>query len=741
MNIQACSTKLKSVLKIIYLIAPIAVAVWFVFSCQAFYTSFLKLGGISSYSGYIVSLLFSYLLTGIIAGSQAQNKPVEKALVLGVSSAIIGVAPYIVVASVVNKYTDDIQMLYFLASFAVGFSTVVEGLLLTLLYYLAIKKSTTRFAKLGSIIVIIVMLLMTISGALTVYQNNPYASNSHKIYRALHGLGGYSTSNADIKYSFAYATDKITRSEMLPEYEQFDIKLAKNEWESLQLIVAASIDTSITIEVTPFTNASGESLATTIALEHYLDLPLPGNGIHYQYPDGLIPITKDTDISLEKDMLQAFFIETRSLEDTTAGEYTASVIVRDGDGIVLEKNISATVWDFALPKTHYSSTAVGLDTRSSLHELGIETPTFYNDNEDNMVLGYGYNTWKYFYDGTINLADYPEIEELYKASYDYLLEHGLCANFLPYDLLDQRTDEEGILLVDKYLDDPRVTTFCIPYPRDDDEKLVAYFEKATSNPEWAEKAYFYPVDEPMDIYRKESYDAIVSRLNRLLGEGNYNMITPMCEMVSTDWYTGAPIYQFEMQKEDNSWICPQTYFYYNQEYVSEITRLVAEEGKMAWWYVCNGPREEDGYCNLFVQQESIKHRILFWQQFDYDVDGFLYYFANVWTERGTKNPWNTNDLLTTAISGYGISPSGDGTLIYPGVDIGTPGVPAATIRLKNITAGLEDYDYLTMAEAKLGRAAVDNIVDKVTSHLTSYTTDHEVLEAVRREVGDALAAK
>ena len=54
---------------------------------------------------------------------------------------------------------------------------------------------------------------------------------------------------------------------------------------------------------------------------------------------------------------------------------------------------------------------------------------------------------------------------------------------------------------------------------------------------------------------------------------------------------------------------------------------------------------------------------------------------------------------------------------------------------------MEDYDYFTLAEAKLGRAWVDERIAKVTSSLTEYTSDHAAFEQVRREIGEALSEK
>lgn len=78
--------------------------------------------------------------------------------------------------------------------------------------------------------------------------------------------------------------------------------------------------------------------------------------------------------------------------------------------------------------------------------------------------------------------------------------------------------------------------------------------------------------------------------------------------------------------------------------------------------------------------------------------------------------------------------------IYPGGYIGIDG-PVSTMRLFNIADGMEDYDYFTLAEAKLGRAWVDERIAKVTSSLTEYTSDHAAFEQVRREIGEALSEK
>ena len=53
--------------------------------------------------------------------------------------------------------------------------------------------------------------------------------------------------------------------------------------------------------------------------------------------------------------------------------------------------------------------------------------------------------------------------------------------------------------------------------------------------------------------------------------------------------------------------------------------------------------------------------------------------------------------------------NGEGSLFYPGKDAGIDG-PVASIRLKNLRDGMEDYEYFVLLQQRAGRQAVDEIV-------------------------------
>jgi hypothetical protein len=77
---------------------------------------------------------------------------------------------------------------------------------------------------------------------------------------------------------------------------------------------------------------------------------------------------------------------------------------------------------------------------------------------------------------------------------------------------------------------------------------------------------------------------------------------------------------------------------------------------------------------------------------------------------------------------------GDGSLLYPGKKVGIDG----SVRLEALRDGLEDFDYLTLAEQKLGAAATRKFVARIARSLTDFEQSPAQLEQVRRKLGDAL---
>lgn len=133
--------------------------------------------------------------------------------------------------------------------------------------------------------------------------------------------------------------------------------------------------------------------------------------------------------------------------------------------------------------------------------------------------------------------------------------------------------------------------------------------------------------------------------------------------------------------------------YDTNEWDYETCRARQKEGEQVMWYVAAVPSYP--YPNVHIDSELIESRIMFWMTWKYQIDGWEYYYVNLWASnfygKGGKKwpdvPWDPYSFLTK-INNY----NGDGLLIYPGPDM----VPYGSIRLKNIYDGIEDYEMLNL---------------------------------------------
>lgn len=353
---------------------------------------------------------------------------------------------------------------------------------------------------------------------------------------------------------------------------------------------------------------------------------------------------------------QPLFITIYVPKEAKAGRYTGNIeIISDGEGKV-EVPVSLEVWDFVLP----------------------DKP--------------------------------PSAKQMFQKYYWFLVEHRISPYYIPVDILSPEAD--------KYLNDPRVTTFIINYS-DDVEEMRKRVEHARKKG-WLNKAYFYPLDEPVT---KEQYDELKRRVEKI------KSIDPNLRIVSP-FYRG-PDFKDESAYEAldgiiNIWCAVSSYFDPQKQLAKKA------KGESSWWYVCCGPGSP--YANFHITMDAIDHRILMWQQKKYQVDGLLYWGANYWL--GTSDPWE--DMATVKE----INPNlyGDGSLLYPGKKIGVDG-PVSSLRLEMIRDGFEDYEYLTLLEKLAGREEVERVIGEVVTDMTHFTKDPALLEKVREMIAKEIVKK
>lgn len=484
----------------------------------------------------------------------------------------------------------------------------------------------------------------------------------------------------------------------------YTVYMAKAEVEDAQIVISSeNAKSGLSVVCTPLSNGNGYEIDTEIYREYYIKC-----GKKY-YPDPIAPMNETTKtFDVEAGKSQAMFIRMKTAKDTPAGDYEGVVSVREGEKTVKQLRLFAHVWDIELPEV-LTGAAVS----------GMGSGDIYRFHDNN------------------NGTDY------YKKYYDFLLDYHVNAYELPYDVLDERADA--------YMSDPRVKFFRLPYIGDDG-KMVAWYNKLKTNEEWFNKAYFYPYDEPGSVDALNQMAGFCMRIRRLCP--GIKIVVPFFMDVQYDDERDQIAFMSEFI---DIW-CPKTFCYtktedrangrkllYNAKqrkaypYFGDRMKEEAAGGDQVWWYVCWEPGIP--YLNMYVDMPGLYNKLLFWQQKQYDVTGFLYWSCTFW-ER-VENPW-TN--MATVGKDYRTGQTwlsekvfGDGSLLYPGSVQGVDGA-CGSFRLTMIRDGIEEYEMLTMLEAAAGREKTDEIIKTVSENIVNFTSDEEAMVNARITLGNTLEA-
>ena len=480
--------------------------------------------------------------------------------------------------------------------------------------------------------------------------------------------------------------EKVVGEKDKPNGTTTDIELhmSKNEKEGFNVVVKSeNAAEGLKLELI-------EGATDGISVE-YLETYLIPCGSRYSYPDPIVP--SDGTFSVEAGISKSILVRFETTADTEAGDYVFKFALNDPNGKrVQEYTVTLTVWNITLPENVTTESAIGISVDYMLHKEKVP--------------------------GRLK-------EKYYVAYYEMLLDYGLTAYGLPYDILNEKAD--------KYMSDPRVTSFKVPH-NVSDEKLAQYYEKLSTNKEWMDKAYFYPFDEPTTTEHLNEIKSICSRLKTLCPE--INIMIPF--FVNTKYDANND--EVDVLSEYVGTWCPKSACW-NESFMANPLgrpsfgdRMLEEkeDGDKLWWYVCWEPGPP--YNNLYVNEPGLDHIKLFWQQYDAGVEGFLYWSSTYWCY--VDDPWK--DMAT--VQGW-LSDSvfGDGSLFYPGRNVGIEG-PVASLRLDCIRNGIEDIELLKLAEEKLGKAWVDEQLDNVTKSVTNHTKKNNVYNETRIAIGEALEA-
>ena len=513
----------------------------------------------------------------------------------------------------------------------------------------------------------------------------------------------------------------------------FVMKLARNEKESCQAILFSDAGhEGLKVTLTPFANAKGETLDSTLLFEDYIKLTESKMLI----PDRLPPIEKIGSFKIKQNERQGVYIEVGTDENTAAGIYRARLDVTDESGAVVKRAyVYADVWDFTIPVETHVRTAVGL----GLYD------------------GYNRRAKGSEKDPTQSYIDY----------YEYFLDNRINPWSIPYDPIDERADE--------WMSDPRVNTFLVSggyaggvYDNGlaagavKEDKVAAIYEKIKDNDVWMDKTLFYLTDEP-GCYWPEAdghFDDRIAQMKSIREQidrcfPDATIIVPthvnfwqdqgcanhghrdVLDLVAE--YATAPCPKIDM-------FMPRSYFtqsspptyqptyengYWEIDNTTEIIDTYGTifdrmadwraRGHEVWWYNVTADADSP-FVNVSLGIPNMQNRMLWWLGEKYDMDGWLLWATTEWTSmrRNTLDDKN-------------------GCLVYPGDDFGVDG-PIACQRTGVIRDGLEDTEYLLLAKTLLGEDKVNEYIDALVTNVYTFETDADVFSALRERLGDEIEA-
>ncbi|MBE6714962.1 MAG: DUF4091 domain-containing protein [Ruminococcaceae bacterium] len=526
--------------------------------------------------------------------------------------------------------------------------------------------------------------------------------------------------DSGLKLWFDYATEKIspdvTESTGM---ESFSVYMAKNEIENAQLVLSSENDMEgLNIKLGGFENENGESLSCDVFIQLYHDC-----GSFGYVPDAIPPLSAYGDFSLSANTSQAFLVKITTEATTESGWYSSDLWVVDAEGREIKyTKIFVYVWDFALSEATACATSINLD--------------------------YGYLK------NLCAAGDDEAALALYKNYYDYLLENRVSAYYLPYQLHKTEALE--------YMDNPRVTSFQYASPEGSALNPQVYAKLFTSvfageeNAHRFNKAYYFAnvvdADSPEDLEAlRSAYDSIVSTVSKYdLSYTDEYLWFISSYIFDIDYTTpeGNVIDQIDYYDDFVNLLCSKTFAYTGSEELSTPGSKVLQplkwnsvygtfkermasfkaDGNKLWWFISWDV--EAPYINYYMQTDGVLQRILFWQQYDNGVEGFLYNFANFWAVDG-RDPYKNNITNSAYPNAHGES-----ILIYPGNAYGLD-IPVGSLRLEAMRDGIEDYQLFYMLDS-MRNNLTDPIIDRMTTGMVTYSSSDKDYYEARIALGNAV---
>jgi hypothetical protein len=555
------------------------------------------------------------------------------------------------------------------------------------------------------------------------------------------GLAVMTAEAATIELKALPPTVRVRQEGTFSGADTVEISAARGEVESFQVVVTASDGNlrSVSAEMSPLKKETGASIpAKSIALYREVFIPVRHSWPQATEPPGLIadplvpfvnPYTGErvpeprwrdkgmegsrfgaVGFDLWQERHQPLWVDVQIPKEAAPGVYEGTFSVRAQNAQRVTMTVRLTVWDFTLPDGPTHENHFGNFSYLARYHKLEENSEKYRLLED-----------RYLAMMAVHRINPPLPRRLHPK----VAEDGAA-------LFDEATDRQITEFVAQY----HVTNIDVPRApfrdvlTDGRSKAIRYYQSwyaYLQKKGWAARAYLYMLDEPNT---KEAYEQ-VRQLGALVREA-----TPgLRRLVVEQPYTQNPDWG-SLDEAVDIW-CPL--FAFLEE--TSIKRA-RSAGDTVWSYTAlcqRAPSYHPDYAKVKnddppywqIDFPVLSYRIAPWLNRRYGVTGLLYWTTVCWNSP-TRNPWDD--------PGFRVNFNGEGALFYPGEDAGIDG-PIASVRLKNLRDGMEDYEYLALLEKAKGKETVDEIVRTVVPTWGTWDQDPYHLLKLRERVAQAIVGR
>ncbi len=519
----------------------------------------------------------------------------------------------------------------------------------------------------------------------------------------------------------APATQKIRPGDAAGSAQSATLEAARNEFEAFHVVVAGGSGgaRSVTVSADPLRGPSGAVIDDVrVFREAWYSVATPSNveGAAGRWPDAMIPAVDELDqqprnafpYDVPANEQQPIFVEYHVPANAPAGWYAGTVHI--SGGVSADVPVKLYVHAFALPSTSSlpSAYGIGWNDACTAHYGG------YAQCGDAGVQAINVKYARFALDHRITLSEAITNGPTAKpdGSFDWASWDALYAPMLDGGM---QTRLSGAKLT------------AVRYQWTTDQAHFAEWANHFRSHGWLDRTFDYSCDEPPAGCAWSSINARTAMVHAAAPDMQTLVTTEMDKAQQNGVLAGIDV----MVPTDNLLdpMPPST---------NTRTQYDAWLGQSAqhkvWMYQscdshgCNGPgpAELSGWPSHMIDAPAAENRAMEWQAWRQKVSGELYYDTTYAFTRG--DAWSSQ---------YYFGGNGDGTLFYPGTPAkigGTSQIPIASLRLKMIREGMEDYEYLKALADAGDPAMADAMAAKLSPTAYQNAKDPAAIDAVRHQI-------